>query len=665
MRIGGLRGASGLRWRYGVAVAALLLVLLTELLLSTRQMSKTIDESAHLYAGYEHWRAHDFGVNPEHPPLVKMVAAAPLLGMQLKQPHPPNPMFFAEEYIGGAQLLGMNAGEDLLGRGRLAVTVFPLGLALLVFAAGWEMFGAAAGLLGLLLFTLEPTLLANGSLITTDMGVTAGVFATVYAFYRYRRAPGAGRLVVFALCFGLALVTKMSGAIVLPIVVLCAAAELVLDRGAKNEWKTAGAIVFAAVTGYVMLWGIYGFHYAARPAGLMIVPPLTPFAMLLPPSIHGPVLFFARWHLLPEAYLYGWTKLPIDQSGHPAFLFGRVYPTGVWYYFPAALVIKSSLTLLLLLAMTPLAYVRGLRGYRRELVFVLVPMAVILGASMTSHLNIGVRHVLPVYPFAVVLAGATAWVLARMSRGAKVAVAALLLLDAVSSLHAFPNYLPYANEAFGGSGKTYRMLSDSNVDWGQGLKQVSATLGQHPGEDCWFAFSQANPAPVGYGVGCRLLPSGLGMWAGQSQEVVPTRISGLVLVSATEASGATWGDGDLNPYRQFQDGRPEAVIANSVLLYRGTYEIPLLAAQSHYSQVPMLLRTGKGSEALAEAEKAVELAPDAPQVQAELGGTLLSLHRDAEAEEIFGKAMALAKAHRPDESGDVAVVIAKLRHPIY
>ncbi len=99
-------------------------------------------------------------------------------------------------------------------------------------------------------------------------------------------------------------------------------------------------------------------------------------------------------------------------------------------------------------------------------------------------------------------------------------------------------------------------------------------------------------------------------------------------------------------------------------LYRGTYEIPLLAAQSHYSQVPTLLRRGKGSEALAEAERAVELAPDASQVQAELGGTLLSLHRDAEGEEIFGKAM--AKAHKPDESGDVvAVVIAKLRHPIY
>jgi hypothetical protein len=104
-------------------------------------MSLTLDESAHLYAGYQHWRARDFGVNPEHPPLVKLVAALPLLSMKLKQPHPPNPFFVVEEYAGGAELLQANNMDLLLTRSRTAVCVFTLLLAALVFAMGYEMFG--------------------------------------------------------------------------------------------------------------------------------------------------------------------------------------------------------------------------------------------------------------------------------------------------------------------------------------------------------------------------------------------------------------------------------------------------------------------------------------------------------------------------------------------
>jgi dolichyl-phosphate-mannose--protein O-mannosyl transferase len=195
------------QWRtmYAIACAVLLSVLAAELLLSTRQLSQTFDEAAHLYAGYQHWRAHDYGVNPEHPPLVKLAAAAPLLPMHLVQPHPPNPFFMAEEYIGGEQLMAGNNREQLLSRGRTAAALFTLLLALLVFFAAYEMFGPVAGLLALLLFTFEPTLLAHGALITTDMGVAAFVFAAVYAFYRYLKRPGWGRGLVFAVALGLAL----------------------------------------------------------------------------------------------------------------------------------------------------------------------------------------------------------------------------------------------------------------------------------------------------------------------------------------------------------------------------------------------------------------------------------------------------------------------------
>ena len=647
-------------------MAALLVVFAAELLFSVRQESTTVDEPPHLYAGYEHWKARDFGVNPEHPPLVKMVAAVPLLAMDLRQPHPPNPLFLAEENIGGGQLLGMNGGQRLLLRARTAVMVFSLLAALLVFFAGYEMFGPVPGLLGMGLFCFEPTVLAHGALVTTDMGVTAMVFATVYAFWRYVRAPGWGGLLVCGLAFGLALVSKMSGVIVLPMLLLLAATELLPAWDRRRAAQLLGGVAAAAVMGYVILWALYDFRYAARPAnGSLIIPPLAAFAAQLPSRFEtGVVMWIARLHLLPEAYLYGWTKLPIDQMNHPAFLFGKVYPTGVPWYFPAALLVKSTITLLLLVALLPLGMARERFAHRREWTFLLLPLAVILGASVTSRLDIGVRHVLPMYPFAAVLAGVTAWMLGRISRPAGYAVAALLLFQVASSLHTYPNYLPYANEMFGGPGRTYRVLSDSNVDWGQQLQQESAYLKAAGIKDCWIAYSQPTPQPLGYGIPCKLLPSGLGMWAHSPQTVLPPTLSGVFLLGASEASGATWGPGDMNPYQQFQNGHPKAMIGSSVLVYEGTYDIPLLAAQSHFSQTPTLMRQGRTAEAAQEAKTAEAMAPNAAEVETEVGGFFLSQGQTAAAEAAFARALEMAKTHRPDDqTATIAQRIAVLKKP--
>jgi hypothetical protein len=661
----GYPGPSNLRLFYRAAVLLLLLILGAELLESSRRLSQTADEAAHLYAGYQHWRAHDFGVNPEHPPLVKMVAAAPLLRMDLKQPHPPNPYFMAEQYIGGGELLYENDPDVLLRRSRTAVSAFTLLLALLVFFAGYEMFGPSAGLLGLALFTFEPTLLAHGALVTTDMGVTAFIFASVYAFYRYVKQPGPGRLLVFSVAVGLAAVSKLSGVIVLPMLVVCAVGDLLPAWDAKRALRLAGAIFFSALVAYGMVWSFYQFRYAARPAGLAINPTLAQFVLQLPKSWESRmVLSLARWHVLPEAYLYGWTKLPIDQKDHPMFLLGKVYSTGQWFYFPTALLIKSSLTLLLLVGMAPMLYVRGLRPYRREVLFLAGPLVMFLAFTMTSHLNIGVRHALPVYPFAVVLAGATAWIITRVWRVGRYVVAVAMVLLVVSSARTFPSYLAYANEAFGGRDKAYRVLSDSNVDWGQELMEVGAYLKDHHIQDCWFAYSLPNLPMERYGIACKPLPTGLSLWTGIGQPIVPAHIDGVVLVGAMDSSGTIWGGGDMNPYQRFQEGRPNAIIGSTVLVYRGSYDIPLAAAQSHYLQTGTLLREGKVPEALAEAHAGIAIAPEAAVMQVELGGVLTSLHRDAEAAVAFEEAKRLARIHRPEnQSKQVSEMIAFASSP--
>lgn len=663
----GINAAGPSRYRlvYLLGAVCLLAILTTELLQSLQQMSRTLDESAHLYAGYQHWRARDFGVNPEHPPLVKLVAALPLLGMNLKQPHPPNPFFFVEEYAGGEELMRANNMNLLVVRSRTAVCVFTLLLGVLVFAMGYEMFGPEAALLALALFTFEPTVLAHGALVTTDMGLAACLFAAVYAFYRYVKKPGAVRLLVFGVTVGLTLVTKMSGVLILPIVVVCAAAELIPVWNTRRALQLAGAICAAAAIGYMILWGFYGFRYAARPAGLVMMPALAQFVHMMPGKTQTwVVVHLAQWRLLPEAYLYGWTKLPAGVTHVSGFLFGRLYPRGSWMYFPAALLIKSSLTMLLLTLLAPVLFVRGLLPYRRELVFLGAGVLVFLGASMTSDLNIGVRHVLPVYPFAAVLAGASAWTIAKSSKVAAYAVAAALLFQMVSSLRTYPNYIPYANEAFGGPDKSHRYLADSNVDWGQTLKQVSAYLAVHRITDCWIAHAGLNDDLAAAGIPCRPLPTGLALMARAPQAVIPTHISGVVLVGAQDASGMLWGEGDLNPYRQFQEGIPEAMVASAVLVYRGNYDVTLAAAQSHVSQIPMLLQQGMAERAVEEARTAVALVPESASLKAQLGGTLKKAHRDQEAKQAFAEAIQMAKMHRPnDQSKQITKLIADLQQP--
>jgi hypothetical protein len=662
----GIKAASPSRYRrvFLLGAACLLAILTAELLLSLRQMSLTLDESAHLYAGYQHWRARDFGVNPEHPPLVKLVAALPLLGMELKQPHPPNPFFVVEEYAGGGELMQANNMDLLVIRGRTAVCVFTLLLGVLVFAMGYEMFGPETALLALALFTFEPTVLAHGALVTTDMGLAACLCAAVYAFYRYVKKPGALRLLVFGVTVGLALATKMSGVLILPIVVVCAAAELIPIWNTRRALQLAGAICAGAAIGYVILWGFYGFRYAARPAGLVMMPALAQFVHMMPGQTQTwVVVHLAQWRLLPEAYLYGWTKLPAGVTHVSGFLFGRLYPRGSWMYFPAALLIKSSLTLLLLTLLAPVLFVRGLLPYRRELVFLGAGILVFLGASMTSDLNIGVRHVLPVYPFAAVLAGACAWTIAKSSKVGVYAVAAALLFQMISSLHTYPNYIPYANEAFGGPDKSHLYLADSNVDWGQTLNQVSAYLRGHQITDCWIAQTGFTDLAAA-GVPCRPLPNGLALMAGVPQAVIPTHISGVVLVGAQDASGMLWGEGDLNPYSQFQEGIPEAIVASAVLVYRGNYDVKLAAAQSHVSQIPMLLQQGMAERAVEEARTAVALVPDSAGLKAQLGGTLKKAHRDQEAKQAFAEAIQMAKMHRPnDQSKQITDLIAQLQKP--
>jgi hypothetical protein len=644
-----------------IAVVVLFSLLAGELWCSVRQLSSTADEGAHLYAGYQYWTARDFGLNPEHPPLLKLVAALPLLELPI---HPPHPSFHSskgEEYWGGAEFLYENDADMLLQRARVAASVFTFLLAGLIFAAGYEMFGRRVALFTLLLFVFEPNLLAHGALVTTDMVATCTIFAAVYALYRYAKQRTPVRLLLLGVALGLATAAKFSGVVLLPIFTICLGADFLLGRAQANvtgsgvvappasiarTWRWGLGWLGVAAIAWIILWSFYGFTYQARPGFSQLTPTLSAYAMeLRHPKETQLILLLARCHVFPESFLYGLVDMQVFGGQMPSFLLGKVYPGATKLYFPVAFLIKNTLPVLILILALPLLLTRQAARWRRELIFLLVPVVVYLGVSLLAPQNIGVRHILPIFPFLLLLAGLAASLLASRGRAGAYAACALVLLHAASSARAFPNYIPYANEAFGGPANTYRLLTDSNTDWGQGLKEIHAYLEQHRIKECWYAPFGGDPfhAASYYHIDCKPLPSGFAKTAGLPIPVVPPELHGAILISGTEAAGAFWGPGARNPYAELLKRQPNAIIGGNTLVFQGDLKLPLASAESHLSAASLLVQQGDLQEAINEFHIAARLAPNSPNVQATVKAALLNSGSDSQAD---GSSRSLRSARR-------------------
>jgi hypothetical protein len=248
--------------------------------------------------------------------------------------------------------------------------------------------------------------------------------------------------------------------------------------------------------------------------------------------------------------------------------------------------------------------------------------------SMGSHLNIGARHILPVYLFCCVIAGAGATALIRAQRTQKsrerwtLAVVALLIFHIATTVHASPNYISYANEAWGGPTQTYRYLSDSNTDWAQQLVAVSSELRARGVQHCYIAYF-ATPfiLPADYGIPCDLIPTPDSHFTGTSQPT-PSILVGPVLISAGDLNGFELGSSVLNPYESFRSLRPTEFIQNGVFWFDGTFTVPLASALPHVELSALALKQHNLPQAVAEARHAQLLAPGEVEPELALGDAL-------------------------------------------
>lgn len=649
------------------SVVGLILIQMLLTVFVIHRESPTFDEGDHMFAGYMMLHAGDYGLNPEHPPLVKLLAATPLIGRPLWIPEPHNRDFKIEAYLNGRDWLARNDGDrnQIVFQMRLAAGLLAVAFSLVVFLAARECFGDWAGLAALALAAFDPTVLAHSALVTTDIGVSLFFLASIWCFYRYVKQPTWPRLIVAGLVAGLLLATKHSGILLAPMLLLLICYEFAIaQKGTRfrTALRLKGAFCVIVVLGVLVLWSFYGFRYAARPAGLQMSTTLAQYVAPLGPTVATIINGIGNMHLLPESYLIGLVDVARMAEFYPTFLFGHNYAHGVWWYFPSVIIIKTTLGFLALTLLAFFALATRKLKLGREFVFLLTPALVYLIIAMSSGMNIGARHLLPFYGILFVLAGAGAAALAASSRPWLIACTVLLAAHIVSSLATFPHYMAYANEAWGGPANVHNLLSDANAEWGQQLFQVKEWQDRHPNEECWFAyFVYPEINPETYGIRCHHMPNGDTGWIGGAENIPPV-IDGTILLSASDMSGCEGPSAARNYYRAFQSIKPDEVIDQGVMVFHGHFDMHQAAIAARSQNASRAIRQGDTATALQLAQEAAAIDTTEPTGHVLLGDILARIGRKDDARQAWQSALTLARQLDPASQAElISSLEAKLK----
>lgn len=507
-------GAPTHSFSLGIMVPALLLLLyVAQCVWFIRTQSLTYDEPVHIAEGLESWRNGRFEQYNDHPPLARLLCSVPLVSSKWQVD--------VAELPEGFQVHRILPGPiSLSWRARAVNVCLGLLLGVLLWFEVSSLFSRGAANFVLALFAFSPSLIAHFSLVTTDGAATLMIFAAAMAVRRWVHKPGWKAALGCGAVFGLLLLAKFSTPAIFVLAVgwmLVMVNSRVSFRPAAWNWaRVAAAIVIA----FWVVWAGYFFHISRLSIhnGVLSVTHPNWSQPLVKPTRF-------RWNIsLPVPageYIAGLREVALHNAhGQPAFFLGHISRQGWKAYYPLTVLLKWPLVVLVL-ATTGLILCL-LRKVRMPDFWVLLSFpAVYFLLAIFSHFNIGERHILPVYPFALVCCAA-AWQNVSRSRYAAALAIALTVFNAADALRYAPGYLSYF-DIFVPPAQTYKLLSDSNVDWGQGLIALRHYQDRHPNEQISLAYF-GSVDPHLYGVRARIL----------SEDEPAT---GTVVVSANNLSG--------------------------------------------------------------------------------------------------------------------------------
>lgn len=579
-----------------VWLAALLLgVMFALALTSLRDEAPTFDEQGFLVRGLAYLRGEENGgtrnIRVGHPLGLNALNAALLVNDLAVRLPSDDPAWGETGFHRPAEQFLWEIGNDV-GRTMFLARVPTIWLGLLLaavvgrwaaeMAAGWGLGRAAqvAGLMALGLVALDPNVLAHMRLVTTDLGLAAGAGAAGYTLWRFLRRPSWPAALLAGVCLGLLQNTKFTALLFVPLFALVAAVALWARRRTVDRRLLAQLLVAYPAAALLTLWATNGFQIGPLNAPLPLVGDLGGRSVPLS-------------HYLDQLLDIGGRL----QVGTPAFLLGRYSDSGWWYYFLVAFLVKTPLPVLLLLLYTLFriatsCITRHANSHQStapiddysppatshqpllDLAALLIPAVGYFAIALTTDINLGYRHLLAVLPFlyvliGVVVAGATTWGGAERGwvgrvRQAMPAVALLWLLAIALWLH--PHYLSFFNVIAGGPDNGWRVLVDSNIDWGQDLARLKTWQAENGVERVWLSyFGEGRPEYYGIAYdGLDSFPPRLMNPAARPfypHDPAP----GWYAISATTLQGVHFADHD--QFRFFRQRQPDAKIGYSIFLY--------------------------------------------------------------------------------------------------
>ncbi|HEX9368062.1 MAG TPA: glycosyltransferase family 39 protein, partial [Vicinamibacterales bacterium] len=461
-----------------------------------------------------------------------------------------------------------NDGDRLLYRARFVNVLVGVLLGLLIFAWAAEWLGLSAAAVALTLYLLEPNIGAHATLVTNDVAVSGCFFGAVYLLWRASRRLKGPNVSGVVVCFVLGVLSKFSGLFLAPVLIVLACLEVRAGRALSMRGiATTAAIIIVAL--WAAVWLAYGLRFTPSntPDWLFrlhddpVVRQAAPMSAAVGAWIDG-------HRLLPNAFTEGFLHAQTLAQQRPAFLGGSYSSTGWWYYFPVAFALKTPVALLALLTVGILGCVRrSVPLVGGSLAFVVIPPLIFAAIAMTSALNIGVRHILPVYPFAIMLAALGAeWLRRGLRTRGPIVVGCILAAGVAEYALAYPNTLAFFNTLAGGGRNGFRYLADSNVDWGQDLKPLKKWMDANGVEHINLAYF-GTAEPKYYGIDCTHI------WGTTIPGVTPSmmrppRLPGYVAISVTLLDGVPFQADQRDFYKRLRDQEPVADIGHSIRIYR-------------------------------------------------------------------------------------------------
>ena len=460
-----------------MAVLALTIVAVVRVASTHRVFSQTWDEPVHISTGYD-WFDGQYTTDSSHPPLARILAALPLRVAGYPRPTAEDPI-----ERGRALLYYGDHYEKTLARARIGNLL--LLVVAIIATAAWaaRAFSPATAVTAAALFGSIPAVLGHAGLVTTDLAVVATIPLALLALDRFLEHATPGRAVALGLAIAAGVLSKFSFLVFFPVSAVFVA--LARARSMKGEHRAAhrpvrGALIAICVA-FLVAWAGYRFDFrtptqAFGPRAITVYDFFTPKALQplmhrIADSVPIPAPAFAVGFAIVKNH---------DAFGHNAYLLGRWSMKGWWYYFPVVFFYKTPLPFLFLAAWGTLLIARSRNSLR--LAYILSGAAV-MGAAMTSSINIGVRHILPVYvPLSIVAAYAVTeiWQRSRDAFG-RTALIALLIWLFVGVAADHPDYMAWFNEA--AQPNPARIAIDSNLDWGQDTLRLARALHEMNIED--------------------------------------------------------------------------------------------------------------------------------------------------------------------------------------